>query len=129
MLFTYWKVCLGIGIFFILFLFYCAFSAYRVNAKRQPDNPDKKDYPPQSLWIIPVTPFIWLVRLIILAPWSVVFGIFLIAFPFILIIFRPLPENDPVQRAIHKVGNGVLNLNTKLLRAMGFHAKSIQFFS
>ena len=71
--------------------------------------------------------FIWLGRLIILAPWSIVFGIFLVIFPFILIIFRPLPENDPFQRAILKVGNGVLKLNTKLLLALGLHTKPIRF--
>jgi hypothetical protein len=129
MIFIQGKVCLGTGALFILFLFYCAFSVYRVNAKRQPDDPDKKDYPPPSLWLTPVTPFIWVVRLIILTPWSIVFGIFLIAFPFILIIFRPLPENDPIQRTIRKIGNGVLKLNTKLLLALGLHAKPIQFMS
>ena len=127
MLFIQGKVCLGTGALFILFLFYCASSAYRVNAKRQPDDSDKKDYPRSSLWLTPATPFIWLGRLIILAPWSIVFGIFLVIFPFILIIFRPLPENDPFQRAILKVGNDVLKLNTKLLLALGLHTKPIQF--
>ena len=127
MLFIQGKVCLGTGALFILFLFYCAYSAYHDNNKRQPDDSDKRDYPRVSLWLTPATPFLWLGRLIILAPWSIVFGIFLVIFPFILIIFRPLPENDPFQRAILKVGNGVLKLNTKLLLALGLHAKPIQF--
>ncbi len=127
MIFIQGKVCLGTGALFILILFYCAFSAYRVNAKRQPDDPDKKDYPRLSLWLIPATPFIWLGRLIILAPWSIVFGIFLVIFPFMLIIFRPLPETDPIRRAILKVGNGALKLNTRLLLALGLHAKPIRF--
>ena len=127
MLFIQGKVCLGTGALFILFLFYCAYSAYHDNNKRLPDDSDKRDYPRVSLWLTPATPFLWLGRLIILAPWSIVFGIFLVIFPFILIIFRPLPENDPFQRAILKVGNGVLKLNTKLLLALGLHAKPIQF--
>ncbi len=58
MIFIQGKVCLGTGALFILFLFYCALSAYRVNAKRQPDDSDKKDYPRSSLWLTPATPFI-----------------------------------------------------------------------
>jgi hypothetical protein len=124
---VYFEVCLGTGVLFILFLFYCALSAYRENAKQHPDDSDKKDYPRASLWLTPATPFLWLGRLIILAPWSIVFGVFLVLFPFILIIFHPLPENTFIQRFILKVGNGVLKLNTRLLLALGLHAKPVQF--
>lgn len=131
MIFIQGKVCLGvflgIGILSILFLFYCAFSAYRINMEREADDPDKNDYARLSPWLTPVTPLLWLGRLIVLAPWSIVFGVFLILFPFILILFRPLPADDPLKRFILKLGNGVLKLNTRFLLALGLHTKPFRF--
>ena len=127
MIFLQWRICTGISFLFILFLMYCAFSAYHVNLERDPDDPEKKDFASVSPWLAPATPFLWLGRMIFLAPWSILFGIFLVVFPFILIIFRPLPEDDPITRFVLKVGNGVLNINTRFLHAMGLEAKPVQF--
>ena len=127
MVFLQWRVCTGISFLAILFLSYCAFSAYYTNAKRAPDDTEKQDFAPLSPWLTPATPFIWLGRMVILTPWSMVFGIFLIVFPFTLIFFRPLPEDDPIKRFVLKVGNGVLEINTRFLRAMGLHPKPVHF--
>lgn len=110
-----------------IFLIFCAIFAYHKNAKRESDDPEKKDFARLAPWLTPITPILWLGRLILLAPWSIPFGVFLILFPFILIIFRPLPENSAFKRFVLKVGNGVLKLNTKLPSAVGLHAKPIQF--
>ena len=109
------------------FLIYCAFFAYRMNAQLDSDDTEKKDFAHLAPWLRPATPFIWLGQMIILAPLSILFGIFLVLFPFILIIFRPLPKDDPVRRFILKVGNGVMKINTKLLLALGLHTKPIRF--
>lgn len=127
MIFLQWRICTGISLLFILFLFYCAIIAYRKNLRREADDPEKKDFSPSAPWITPITPFLWLGRMIILAPWSIFFGIFLILFPFILFIFRPFPEDDIITRFLLKVGNGVLKINTGFLHAMGLEAKPIRF--
>lgn len=112
-----------------IFLIYCAIFAYRENAERESDDPEKKDFARLSPWFTPVTPILWLGRLILLAPWSIPFGIFLILFPLILIIFRPLPEDSAFKRFILKVGNSALKINTKVLSAFGLHTKPIRFFA
>jgi hypothetical protein len=127
MIFIQWKVCMGSGAVFFLFLIYCAFSAYHINADRKADDPEIKDFAPLSPWLTPATPVIWLIRTIVLLPWTIPFGIFLILFPFMLILFRPIPENDPLKRIVIKIGNGVLKLNTKLLTALGLYTKPIRF--
>ena len=127
MIFLQWRVCTGISFLFTLFLFYCAITAYRKNLRRESDDPKKKDFSPAAPWLTPITPFFWLGRKILLAPWSILLGIFLIVFPFILFIFHPLPEDDPITRFILKVGNGVLKINTRFLHALGLEAKPIRF--
>ncbi len=127
MIYYFWPNCLGIALFIILFISFCAFVAYRVNADRQADDTEKKDFSPLSPWLAPITPVAWLVRWIVLAPWSLLFGLFLIIFPFILILFRPLPEDDPIKRLVLKIGDSVLEINTKLLIALGLHSKPIRF--
>jgi hypothetical protein len=112
-----------------IFLIYCAIFAYRENAERESDDPEKKDFARLSPWLTPVNPILWLGRLILLAPWSIPFGIFLILFPLILIIFRPLPEDSAFKRFILKVGNSALKINTKVLSAFGLHTKPIRFFA
>ena len=107
----------------VLLLVYCAYSAYIVNKERKSDDPEKKDYHPLSLWLAPATPFIWLAEFILMAPWSIFFGIFLFFFPLMLILLRPLPETDPVKLFILKFGNGVLKINNRLLRALGIRSQ------
>lgn len=114
-------------ILFLIFLIYSAFFAYRTNAERELDDTEKKNFAPASPYITPATPIIWLIQMIILAPWSIFFGAFLILFPFILIVFRPFPKDTQLQRFILKVGNSVLKINTRLLRILGVYTKPIQF--
>jgi hypothetical protein len=120
-LIAYSLTCSCLLIAFILI--YSASAAYIVNKERKSDDPEKKDFHPLSPWLAPAAPFIWLVEFIFLAPWSILFGIFLIFFPFMLIFLRPLPENDPIKRFILKLGNGILKMNNKLLRALGIRSQ------
>jgi hypothetical protein len=114
-------------LFAFIFMIFCAFFAYQENTKRAPDDTEKKDFSPIAPWLSPCTPIIWLGKMILLAPWSIPFGIFLILFPFILIIFRPLPDKDPLKLFILKFGNGVLKINTQLLYLLGLDTKPIKF--
>lgn len=111
----------------LLFLIFCAFFAYHHNVGLESDDPKKKDFAPLSPWLSPVTPILWIGRMILLAPWSIPFGIFLIIFPFILIILRPLPKDSAFRRFMLKVGNGVLKINTWLLRVLGVYSNPTQF--
>jgi hypothetical protein len=130
MIFTYWKACSCSCAVILLLLVYSAFSAYHINKERKPDDPERKDFHPLSPWLAPATPFLWLVRYIVLAPWSIPFGIFLIIFPFMLILLRPISPNDPIRRFILKFGNSVLKINTRLLHAMGLQSpQSIRLIS
>lgn len=122
MIFTHWKACSLSCALILLLLIYSAFAAYRVNKERKSDDPEKKVFHPLSPWLAPATPVIWFIRFIILAPWSIPFGIFLILFPFMLILLRPISPNDPFRRFILKFGNGVLKINTRLLHALGLQA-------
>jgi hypothetical protein len=123
MIFIQWKVFLIIFLLILFILIYSAYAAYIVNKERKSDDPEKKDYHPMSPWLAPATPFIWLVEFILMAPWSIFFGIFLILFPFMLILLRPLPEKDPIKLFILKFGNGVLKINNRLLRALGIRSQ------
>jgi hypothetical protein len=123
MIFIQWKVFLLIFLLILFILIYSAYAAYIVNKERKSDDPEKKDYHPMSPWLAPATPFIWLVEFILMAPWSIFFGIFLILFPFMLILLRPLPEKDPIKLFILKFGNGVLKINNRLLRALGIRSQ------
>jgi len=119
-------------IFILILLIYifsiiCGILAYRKNAQREPDDPEKKDFSPLAPWLIPLTPVLWLGKMIVLTPLAIMFGVFLFFFPFILILFRPFPDNTPLKRFILKVGNGILKLNTRLLYALGIHHKPIRF--
>ena len=110
-----------------IFLIFCAIFAYRYNTKLEHDDPDKKDFARLAPWLSPITPILWIGRMIFLAPLSIPFGMFLILFSLILIIFRPLPENSASKRFILKVGNKVLKINTWILHAFGLHTKPIVF--
>ena len=112
-----------------IFLIFCAIFAYRKNIERESDDLEKKDFVRLSPWLTPVTPILWLDRLILLAPWSIPFGVFPMLFPFILFIFRPLPEKSAFKRFVIKIGNSILKINTKMLSAFGLHAKAIQFIA
>ena len=119
MIFLHWKLFLGSCIFTPIILIWIALFSYRVNSDREPDDPKKKDFHQKSPWLAPLAPIVWLGRYLILAPWSIPFFIFLITFPFVLIIFRPLSPDDPLNRLILKFGNSMLKINTWILNSLG----------
>ena len=127
MIITQWKFCTCSCILILIFMMYCAYCAYRTNVQRKTDDPAKKDFHQLAPWFTPVTPVIWLARIFILAPWGILFGLFLISFPFLLILIRPVPPDDPFKRFVLKIGNYILVTNTRLLHLLGLRPRSVQF--
>jgi len=111
--------CIGGCAIIQIILILSALYAYQVNARKAPGDPKKRVYSPYAPWLAPLTPLLWLGRLIVLVPWCIPFGIFLVLFPLLLLVFRPLSPNDPLKRFILKLGNGILKVNTSLLNALG----------
>jgi hypothetical protein len=105
-----------------------AFYTYNVNAKRQPDDPEKKDYAPYSPWLAPFTlPILLIIDIPILILSSLVFGIFLVVFPITLLLFRKPFLFKWIQKQALRLGNWTLKINTKLLQLSGFYTPVKQF--
>ena len=111
--------CLG---YFLLSLILCACAGYvsRVNVNRAADDPRKKETPAILILITPVTwPFLalaWLFRFTVKA---VFYGVFLISFTMVLVIYRNSPMPPWLKNAITKVGNKVLEGNSFLISILG----------
>jgi len=99
--------------------------AYQVNARKAPDDPSKKDYSPYAPWLTPISlPLLIIFNIIFFVLSSLVFGVFLVLFPFALILFRGPFIFIWMSKQALKIGNLVLKVNTELLRATGFHPAS-----
>jgi hypothetical protein len=109
------------------FIIFSAFYSYRVNSRRKPDDPEKKDYSPYGPWLAPIIlPPLFLVNTFFLILSSLAFGFFLVLFPFTLLLFRkPFLIKWILKQAL-KIGNWVLVINTELLKAAGFHPTPIR---
>jgi hypothetical protein len=111
--------CLSWGISLFIFLtMACAGYAYRVNARRPADDPQKRDF---HLFAILLAPFtlpifaVFFVSLCILR--ALLYGVFLILFTLALIFVR----ESFLFRWLHKmavsIGNRLLTINTTLIKA------------
>lgn len=103
-----------------LMIILCTFYAYRVNEKKAPGDPEKRDFSPNAIWLAPFTlPVLIAFNVISLILSSLMFGIFLILFPFALLLFRKPFLIQWISKQALKVGNLLLKINTKLLRPFG----------
>lgn len=103
-----------------ILLLYCAFFAYRVNRQREPDDPEKREISFVAVLMAPLTPFFLFAKLITLIPSSIMFGIFLVIFPFLMLLLKPLPGSGLITKLMLKVGDFLLKVNMSLLRDLGF---------
>jgi hypothetical protein len=128
MIFIQWKFWTINCVIIQAFIIFSAFYAYRTNAKRAPDDPEKKDYPPYAPWLAPIIlPLLILFNIPVFILFALAFGFFLVFFPFALLLFRkPFLIKWILKQAL-KVGNWVLRINSKLLKAAGFYPVSIKF--
>jgi len=120
--------CLGSYIIFQVILFFSAFYTYQVNARRSPDDPMKKDYSPFAPWLTPISlPLLLIFNAIVFVLSSLAFGIFLVIFPFTLLLFREPFLIKWIKKQALKIGHFALKINTELLRLAGFHPTSIRY--
>lgn len=100
----------------------CCIYAYRVNARRAPDDPEKKEFYPQAIWLAPFTlPILLLFDIFIMVLSSVMFALLLVLFPFALLLFRKPFLIKWILTLAQKIGNMLLTVNTELLKAFGVH--------
>jgi len=128
MIFIQWRAWILSCVLIQAFIIFSSFYAYRVNAKRAPDDPEKKDYYPASPWLAPVIlPLLFVINIPVFILSSLAFGFFLLLFPITLLVFRkPFLIKWLLKQAL-KVGNLILKINSKLLKAAGFYSTPIKF--
>ena len=122
MLLALWKentVCCGT---ILIILTICAYYAYRVNSRREPDDPKKRNYSPYAPWITPVSiPLILLFNLGVLILGSLLAAAFLIIFLLSLIFIRKPFLIKWILKHARKIGEKILKINTELLKLAGLH--------
>ena len=127
MIFIQQKFCLGSCAIIVIVITACSLYAYRVNAKRAPGDPKKKDFSPFGIWLAPIIlPLLFLANAVFLIFSSLVFGVLLVLFPFALLLFRKPFLIKWIRKQALKIGNGILTINTELLKAAGFHPAPIK---
>ena len=90
--------------------------AYRVNAKRTADDPQKRDYHPLAVFLFPVWP-LWLAALISLFILrALAYGVFLALFTVALLVFRKPFLVIWLEKIAMSIGNRLLRANMLVLR-------------
>jgi hypothetical protein len=101
--------------------------AYQVNAKRTPDDPEKKEYSLLAILLIPIVwPFLMVLYILFLILSSILFGAFLILFTFALLLFRKPFLIKWILKQAESIGNDLLKINTALLRAIGLYSPPLK---
>jgi len=109
-------LCQG-TLWFMLFLLACAGYAYRVNAKRKPDDPKKKDFHPVAILLAPITwPFLLFGFISIFIIKALAYGVFLILFTLMLVFIRKPFLLIWLNKIATFVGNKLLEANTYLIK-------------
>ncbi len=122
MIFLEWQCCAGISISIFLFLFFSTFYAYEANKRKKADDPTKRAYLPHSRWRAPiVVPILVVINTPIFVLVSLAFGVFLVLFPFALLLFRKPFFVKWIEKLAFKVGTALLDMDTKLLTMAGLY--------
>ena len=103
-----------------LILYICTRYAYRVNAQRPDDDPRKRDFRMGASFLTLFTwpPFL-LAYLTVYVLRALVYILFLILFPIILLVFRQPPQPVWLQKIATGIGDKLLEANTFLIKAFG----------
>ncbi len=118
--------CMGTSSFILFFLFVCTWYAYRVNDRKNTNDPSKRAYAPLACWRAPiVVPILLLVNIPVFLVGSLAFGIFLILFPFALLIFRKPILIPMLQKLMLKIGTALLEIDIRLLTKVGLYLPPI----
>ncbi len=122
MLFQSLPCCATTGLVIVLFLFISARYTYSVNEKKNTADPTKKAFAPLSCWRAPLlVPVFLLINIPAFIVVSLVFGIFLVIFPFTLLLFRKPFFIKWIQQLALKVGTALLEIDTELLAMAGLY--------
>lgn len=112
------QCCLG-NIVISLILWAFAGHAYRVNAQREADDPERKDFHPLSVYLVPFTwPFIVILYVLIFVIRALLYGLFLIIFTILLVLFRDPVKVTWFERFATRIGNKLLQANSFLADAL-----------
>jgi len=128
MIFIHWRFW-TFGCFIILiFVVLSSLYAYRANAKRADGDPKKKYFSPYALWLVPIVlPVLALFNFMVFFLTGLMFGIFLLLFPFSLLLFREPFLLKWIRKQALKIGNMMLYINTRLLQALGLDPSAWKF--
>jgi len=112
--------------YILLSLIFVAFSgvAYRANAKREADDPQKKEFNPAAIPLAPLWPLFILMSILLFIIRVVVHAFFLIFFALALVAFRKPFLLTWLQKMAVKIGNKLLMANTYLIKLFFPHAGS-----
>jgi hypothetical protein len=128
MILIQWKLWTFGCVIVLAFIIFSAFYAQRTNVQRTPDDPKKKDYSPYAPWLAPfILPPLLLVNTLLVVISSLAFGFFLVLFSLILLLFRKPFLIKWILKQAQKVGNLILEIDTELLKMVGFHPTIIKF--
>lgn len=102
----------------MLILFFCVGHAYRVNARRSIDDPNKRDFHLGSVILAPISwPVLLILSVGLLLLRAVVSAVLLLAVTFALVVIRKPFLIAWLEKVSTKIGNIVLELNTTLIYA------------
>lgn len=117
---------MGTSSFILFFLFVCTWYAYRVNDRKSTNDPSRRAYAPLAYWRAPiVVPIFLLVNIPVFLLGSLAFGLFLVLFPFALLIFRKPTLIPLLQKLMLKIGTALLEIDTRLLKKAGLYLPTI----
>jgi hypothetical protein len=111
--------CCGGNVLLCIVLWAFAGYAYRVNAKRSTDDPEKRDYHPAAIILAPLTwPFFLSGLILLFVIRALLYGIFLILFTIALVVIRKPFILAWLDKIAKTVGNKLLKVNSFLARQL-----------
>ncbi len=110
-------LCCSIFLLYPLTVWGIAGYAYRVNAQRAADDPQKKDFHPAAVFLSPITlPFFAIAAISLFILKAILYGIFLLSFTILLVFYRETPRPTWSEKLFLKIGNILLEANTRLIK-------------
>jgi hypothetical protein len=93
--------------------------AYRVNDKLPGDDPNKKNFHPAAVYLVPFTwSALLVIYLLLFVLRALLYGIFLVSFTIALVAFRKPFLLVWLDKIARKIGNKLLEANTFLARQL-----------
>ena len=90
--------------------------AYRVNARRAADDPNKRNYHPAAIWFSLLLPLYLVIAIGSFIVTSLSYGLFLIVFAILLIAIRKPFLIEWVKRIMNKIGDKALESGSRIIR-------------